>query len=908
MYDDPAGITDSIVYMGVLTPGAAALVGGLAVVLLVLLSLGEMRATAWKAALPLLWITRAGALAVLLWMATEPAMQHVTEHVQPQTLRVLVDTSGSMGVVDAPNDDPTVLRWSAALEADRVHASVRELDEAAVALRLAEAALQRRARAWTTGRTHAGDDAAAIARRLSEAEDRLAASGAHLNDVRGALASLRQDVEDASGASERRVVSTQALARLDEVRQQVAWVAGRVGLAADAAARDAVAARGNGSSPPADPPPRLEQVAQLVRQQVLPAVRERSQVEMLGFSSRIEPMPLTAWLDMTRSDAAASTDLTQALTHAGQDLAAGAISAVLLVTDGRHNASASDPAAAAAALRDSRGEGRLLIVPIGSSRRSRDVVVHHVQAPRSVIEGDVIVVEATVEAHAYAGHKLVVELVDESEAVLEQRRLEIGSDWFVRQVAFQQPAEELGPKELTVRVQPLPEERSLSNNQATVRVQVVEDEPHVLLADERARWEYRYLKNLFRRDDRVEHEELLLDPQPETGAAQLPREVAGWERYRVVILGDLPRDALPVQAQEALAGYVAERGGTLVVIAGRGSMPAAYRDEPLAGLLPVRERPLPGAAGDLGWRVGLAPAGLAEPAVHLGEDAQSAARIWSELTDRRPIYDLSRFSEPRETAHVLMDARLHGAAADAASSRAYLSWQRYGRGRVVYIASPTTYRLRFGHGDVYHHRFWGELLRWAIGREIPGGSKRVHLSTDDTRYAEDEAVEVMLRLSQADRSGRVGAQPRIEVVADGQVVRDVALEAGERAGSYRARLRDLPTGELVLRAAGDDVDELLVSEGFVGHVETRIVVQPDARAELRDPRADLPTLRRIAEASGGVMVPATAVELAVRELDLAANVTHRSEHVPLWPRWACLWIFVACLTIEWTLRKSIGLS
>src|SRR6185369_1298157 len=37
----------------------------------------------------------------------------------------------------------------------------------------------------------------------------------------------------------------------------------------------------------------------------------------------------------------------------------------------------------------------------------------------------------------------------------------------------------------------------------------------------------------------------------------------------------------------------------------------------------------------------------------------------------------------------------------------------YGFGRVLYVGIDSTWRWRFRTGDTYHHRFWGQAIRWA---------------------------------------------------------------------------------------------------------------------------------------------------------------------------------------------------
>ena len=86
------------------------------------------------------------------------------------------------------------------------------------------------------------------------------------------------------------------------------------------------------------------------------------------------------------------------------------------------------------------------------------------------------------------------------------------------------------------------------------------------------------------------------------------------------------------------------------------------------------------------------------------------ARVWRQVGRQSGIFNLSAYATARPTSHVLMRALPISAGRTEDDEPAFLSWHRYGRGRVVYLSAPVTYRLRYRNGDRYHHRFWGQLL------------------------------------------------------------------------------------------------------------------------------------------------------------------------------------------------------
>ena len=210
---------------------------------------------------------------------------------------------------------------------------------------------------------------------------------------------------------------------------------------------------------------------------------------------------------------------------------------------------------------------------------------------------------------------------------------------------------------------------------------------------------------------------------------------------------------------------MAEEGGNLIVIAGETAMPEAFAGQPLADMIPATSAPID---PNLAYSLVVTAEGSVSVPTQLDDDPLASDRIWRETSARLPIYNLSPVSRPKPTGHVLIAATNPDQASD---QRAFLSWQYVGLGRVIYIAAPITYQLRYGIGDLYHHRFWGQLLRWAVARELTGGSKTVRLLTDKNRYEVGEQAQIVLRLTANDGAPVAGGQCSVEAIQgrpDGQ--------------------------------------------------------------------------------------------------------------------------------------------
>jgi hypothetical protein len=74
--------------------------------------------------------------------------------------------------------------------------------------------------------------------------------------------------------------------------------------------------------------------------------------------------------------------------------------------------------------------------------------------------------------------------------------------------------------------------------------------------------------------------------------------------------------------------------------------------------------------------------------------------------------------------------------ADTQGKQALLATMRYGSGRVMYLASPETWRLRYVQlpdGTVHdlHRQFWGQTIRWASATS--GDDETVRIATPEDR-------------------------------------------------------------------------------------------------------------------------------------------------------------------------------
>jgi len=436
-----------------------------------------------------------------------------------------------------------------------------------------------------------------------------------------------------------------------------------------------------------------------------------------------------------------------------------------------------------------------------------------------------------------------------------------------------------------------------------------------MLADRISRWEYRYLDQLLYRDEHLEHEMILFDPRLRaTGKlkdnAAMPETVEEWDEYDVAMIGDVTPDQFPVEAQDSLVEFVKEKGGIAILIAGRNGMPHSFEDQPLFQLLPV-EKP----EEDYGWdqyhvKVNQLAAGI--ESLRLDVSQPKSELLWDRVYQEQPITWLSEYSSPRPSARRLLDAVPvddEGQQIDAselASRPAWVCWQQFGAGRVVYLSAPDTYRLRYRRGDRLHHLFWAQLLRW-IASDDPGSNNgRVQLATDKVKYEQDEPIQVIASL--ADEAGEpiTDAQLSAAFFIGDEEISVCPLTSDEtQPGRYVGSVGSLAPGAYRVGLLGDDVEAL--SDDDSG-VKTFVNVVTSPNIEAVETTCNRPLMKQIAQVSGGYVIPPTALAEWLTLQSGVPETISQVERQPLWNRWSCLWIAFGCLATEWFVRRFKGLT
>ena len=637
----------------------------------------------------------------------------------------------------------------------------------------------------------------------------------------------------------------------------------------------------------------------------------------------VEPLRQSGPSDWTKS-----TDFADAIRQVRADIPASKLSGVVMISDGRDHSS-TDLKLQCQPLKQ-QGVAVNSVV-IGRREPLRDGQIVSVQAPSQIYHGDSVSLTASIKVDQYQGQTATVRFFD-GEELIEEQTIEITRDQHRENVTFRHQPEEPRIHEYRVELAELPHEETAQNNSISRPVWVSHDRIRVLLIDQRPRWEFRYLRNLFAgRDQTVFLQAVLLQgdrlagvPAPpimrasaqrafdDCEANALPLDEAEWFKFDVIILGDVAPQALGNEGIQSLERFVKDRGGALVVIAGPNQMPHAYRTTPLADVLPVLMGPPIASTArspDQAYHFSATQEGDSHSILQRASGAPEP--FFPELTWRHP--DCEAKAGASVLAYASRDReRPHDTQTDVATQRrqALMLSHRYGTGKVLQLNFDETWRLRYGIGDRLHHEFWGQIIRWAVSERLSAGTDLVRLGTDRSLYKSRDVISVQARLLGADRNPILDASVQAKVLFENDVVRTVDLTPDpQNLGMLRGEIRDLTqSGKYRIELSGEIVDELLTLEA-AGTQTVGLEIGIEASAEnleQLDLVADDTILKQMADWTGGIVTDLADANTVLSNLGPKSTFVRERWTVPLWNLWPVIGLFLSGLSLEWLLRKLTG--
>ncbi len=649
----------------------------------------------------------------------------------------------------------------------------------------------------------------------------------------------------------------------------------------------------------APPKTREEVVKPLLENEVWKSVSERMDVVFEEFSSDLK-------------NPAEATDIDTALDRT-LEKHKGSLRAVVLISDGDWNIGKS-PSAAATKLR-TRG---IPVYPLGVGAETRlpDIELVSLDAPTSGVPNKSMRIPFVITSAMTRDYETTLEF-SASDGQTQRKAVKVPAMGRLRDTIEWRPKVTIdrGDEEakvrvdLTLKVPEAPGELLPDNNELTVPITISQEAIKVLIVESFPRWEYRYIRNALERDPGIEVNCLMFHPTLKgVGGGrgylkEFPTDKQLSE-YDVVFLGDVGIDVkqLSVDQCESLRQLVRAQASGLVFLPGfrgyQNSMLLADQDadqrKELADLYPVAMDP----GQPKGWgstrpaQFDLTEAGRQSLLTRLSSDNDENVRIWNTL----PGFQwYAAAVQARPGATVLATHRTE----TSRSGRVPLIVTRTsGLGKVLYMGSDGAWRWREGVEDLYHYRFWGQVVRWMAYQRNISESKSMRLFPTPERPSVEDVVTLNVNAQSPDGEPMQSGTISVAIQSPAGELKNVRLSpAGEDMwGLFNGTFEPKESGTYFLTTrCAETGDEL----------RTELVVQGLAREKIGQPaRTDV--LDEIARISRGKLTSIHEVNTVVTEVAKLPEPEPQVKRTRIWAEWGWGSLIIVLLSIFWIGRKLIG--
>ena len=548
----------------------------------------------------------------------------------------------------------------------------------------------------------------------------------------------------------------------------------------------------------------------------------------------------------------------------------------------------------------------LKLIGTGSILPTRSIELDDLLVDKSVFVNDHVDLEVTLVAKGLDGRTVQVVLKDKRTGeVLSRREVPVTGSDQTQKVRLSHRPTVVGPIEYVVDIDSPRQELSNKVVPLSSRVDVQASEINVLLVQGYPNYEYRYLKNMLGRDKTIKLKTVLQQAdvehaeQDDAALKVFPVGRDDLFKYNVIIFGDVDPGQLSPSALSNVADFVKVRGGGVVFISGPEFNPAAYRNTPLAGLLPFDLKHVTVAASEEGLTepvpVRPTPLGLTSPHMQLGDTPAETEQIWNDLP---PVYWFVEVPQLKAGARVLAEHPTR--TGNDGRKLPLMVVENIPLGKVIWHAMDDTWRWRFRVGDTLFARYWIQTIRYLARSSVAGGVDSVQLTSDRREYERGAPVRLRVRFFDERLAPRTGDGVTVMLQSEGQKRRSVAL-------SRDATSREIFTAEVSELAEG--VYDAWVAAPSTGERPAKASFKVLAPyGELARLDMDVDGMREAAAESGGRFYSLAEVDQLLGELPPGRPVKIESKPPqPLWNNPRFLLLLVGLLVGEWLLRKKKGM-
>jgi len=532
-------------------------------------------------------------------------------------------------------------------------------------------------------------------------------------------------------------------------------------------------------------------------------------------------------------------------------------------------------------------------IGVGQSEIPDDVELSEVTVPDRALPGSTISARVTIQHDKAASTRVKVYDGDD---LLQLLPVELGADVHSTTAWVDVDLDQAGSHQLRFSVDGDAAEKEVRNNTRATLVNVANRQYRVLYFEGEPRWEYKFLRRAVGNDDDLGIATLLrVSPNkfyrqgidsPDQLQDGFPATRDELFTYDALIIGSVEAASLSGEQQEMIRDFVSERGGSLLMLAGRNGLGnGGWGQSAIADVLPAR---LPATTTDSFHRtkasVSLTPQGAAAQMLQFSADPDENRAAWAELPE---IADYQLTGSLKPAAVTLLNARTESGPIPL------LMTQPFGRGHAYILASGGTWRWQMSMPleDQKHETFWRQLLRALVGSAPENVSLVASGKSGD--------VDISLRAEFRDDAFRPVDDISVTAVASHQSgeTYSIAMQpAANESGVYLGTLTPQQSGTWYFEAVAERNGEPVA-------VSRTSILHESGQAEHFNFRKNARLLQRLSAVTGGQYFEADDLSALPDLLRYSSSGISETEYRAVWDAPAVFLLLLLLKAGEWLLRR-----
>ncbi|MFA4987425.1 MAG: glutamine amidotransferase [Candidatus Brocadiia bacterium] len=624
-------------------------------------------------------------------------------------------------------------------------------------------------------------------------------------------------------------------------------------------------------------------------------------VRLYRFDEKLSPLEEDD-LPEVNKDLRPQTALIGALAQMGKEGDFGALSGIVVISDGRDNAASSD-----------WNSVKSLGVPIYTVGAGTDfarqagppnIAILSVDAPQMAYLNNALQLAVSIGAFNVpegSGFAKLTITLDGKE--ITARDFRIPGSGSVGRIAAEFTPDRIGFLKYSLDVTPMSGETILTDNHRDLYVDVREPRLRVLYIEGLLRPEYGFICRTLNTDPDIKLTSMVRTRkdsfylQGESVKIDLskglPDKPEDFNEFDVIILGDIAASAFREYQVKGLADWV-EKGRAVLALGGYNALQfGGWRDTPLAPVLPVNMNPTDKQV-DKPITVEVTAVGKTHPIFKGIDEFESAAMKGG----KGRLGGCTGSAGAKSGASVLAIGR-----GEDNSTNTICAVQKFGKGRSAILSADTTGKANqelsgLGFASPYQ-KLWGQLIRWLAGFDDTRKEKDIYLKMKmDSRFCESgKSLKVETEISDPNRKLGADFSVTLSLVTPNGVEQKITSTFDKKTLTGSGEGKPDTTGlfkfvGILTGAGGAEIDRteypFLVGQPWLENGNLSL---------------DEAALKSIARNTGGQYYNiASAARLPN---DIAAKTGKGVERVTLsmWNNPFIFFLLVALLCSEWWLRR-----